>query len=608
MASRIEDYALIGDCETAALVARDGSIDWLCWPRFDSPACFAALLGGPENGRWLLSPVDAVLHVSRRYRGGDTLILETDIETADGAITLVDFMPPRSTASDLVRMVIGRRGKVSMRTELILRFDYGSAVPWVTHLEGGGLRAVAGPDMVVLNTTVPLHGENLSTVGAFVLAAGEEVNFVLTYASSHLMSPLPVDPQAALVETEIFWRTWSSQCTYHGRWPEAVQRSLIVLKALTYAPTGGIVAAPTTSLPEQLGGSRNWDYRFCWLRDATLTLLALIDAGYLEEAQAWQEWLLRAVAGSPSQLQIMYGLAGERQLREWEIDWLPGYAGSRPVRIGNAAYDQLQVDVYGEVMDALYQARHAGLASGAEAWSLQCALVGHLETIWALPDEGIWEVRGGRQHFTHSKVMAWVAFDRAIRSIEEFGLSGPLERWREVRDQIHQEVCEQGYDATIGTFVQSYGSTALDASLLLLPLVGFLPADDARVRGTVEAIERRLIFDGLVLRYDSGQTDDGLPPGEGAFLACSFWLADNYELQGRHEEARALFERLLRLCNDVGLLAEEYDPRAQRQLGNFPQAFSHLALIGTALNLAHAIEGPAEQRSPSDEPAEEEQT
>jgi GH15 family glucan-1,4-alpha-glucosidase len=601
--SRIEDYALIGDCETAALVARDGSIDWLCWPRFDSPACFAALLGGPEHGRWLLAPVDAAPRVSRRYTEGGTLILETDYETVDGAITIIDFMPPRNAASDLVRIAIGRRGKVAMRTELTLRFDYGSAVPWVTHLEKGGLRAIAGPDMIVLDTMVPLQGKDLSTIGEFTLSAGEEVSFVLTYSSSHLMSPLPVDPQAALTETDIFWRAWSSQCTYAGPWAEAVQRSLITLKALTYAPTGGIVAAATTSLPEQIGGPRNWDYRFCWLRDATLTLLALIDAGFLEEAQAWQEWLLRAVAGSPSQLQIMYGLAGERQLREWEIDWLPGYEDSHPVRVGNAAYDQLQVDVFGEVLDALYQARQAGLASGAEAWSLQCALVEHLETIWAQPDEGIWEVRGGRQHFTHSKVMAWVAFDRAVRSIEEFGLSGPLERWRELRDEIHQQVCEHGYDPAIGTFVQAYGSTTLDASLLLLPLVGFLPADDPRVRNTVLAIEQRLMMDGLVLRYDSAKTDDGLPAGEGAFLACSFWLADNLELQGRHEEARAMFKRLLALCNDVGLLAEEYDPRAQRQLGNFPQAFSHLALIGTALNLSRTNTGPAEQRSSSDETA-----
>jgi GH15 family glucan-1,4-alpha-glucosidase len=595
MPGRIEDYALLGDCETAALVAKDGSIDWLCWPRFDSGACFAALLGGPEHGRWRIAAEADNARVRRRYRE-NTLILETEIETDDGAATVIDFMPPRGEASDLVRLVVGRRGRVAMCTELVLRFGYGSIVPWVTRLDDGSLRAIAGPDMVVLRTNVALHGERLTTTGRFIVTAGETAAFVMTYSASHLPVPKPVDAIAALAETELFWREWASRCTYGGQWSDAVLRSLLTLKALTYRPTGGIVAAPTTSLPERITGVRNWDYRFCWLRDATLSLLALMDAGYYEEAAAWRDWLLRAAAGSPSQLQIMYGIAGERHLPELTIGWLPGYERSAPVRIGNAAHGQLQLDVFGEVLDALYQARAGRLDGSAESWQLQQALVRHLETVWELPDEGIWEVRGPRQHFTHSKVMAWVAVDRAIKSARQFNLPGPVERWSALRARICDDVCTQAWDSELGSFVQAYGSKALDASLLLMALVGFLPASDPRVRGTVEAIERRLMVDGLVLRYDTTATDDGLPVGEGAFIACSFWLADNYALLGRYNDARRMFERLLDLRNDVGLLSEQYDPRTGRHLGNFPQAFSHLALVDTAFNLAHA-ERPAEQRA-----------
>jgi GH15 family glucan-1,4-alpha-glucosidase len=597
MPSRIEDYAIIGDCETAALVGRDGSIDWLCWPRFDSGACLAALLGGPEHGRWLMAPAGETPCTSRRYRG-DTLVLETEFETDDGAVTVIDLMPLRGTQSDLVRTVAGRRGRVAMRTELVVRFDYGSTVPWVTRMEDGApgatLCMIAGPDMLTLRADVPLHGEGLTTVGEFTVAEGETVSFVLTHSPSHLPAPKPVSPAAALADTERFWTEWAARCTYRGEWRDAVMRSLLTLKALTYRPTGGIVAAPTTSIPEQIGGPRNWDYRYCWLRDATLTLLALMDAGYYEEADAWRAWLLRAAAGSPEQLQIMYGIAGERQLHEWTIPWLPGYEGSLPVRVGNAAFGQLQLDVYGEVLDALYQARQGGLDGRLAAWELSRALVNHLEQTWQREDAGLWEVRGGSQHFTHSKVMAWVAFDRAIRGAEQFGREGPLERWRLARQQLHDEVCARGFDAERNTFVQAYGSAQLDASLLLIPLVGFLPADDPRVRGTVAAIEQRLLVDGLVLRYDSASTDDGLPAGEGAFLACSFWLADNYALLGRTSDARALFEQLLSLRNDVGLLAEEYDVRAGRLVGNFPQAFSHVGLVNTALNLTRTA--PPSQR------------
>jgi GH15 family glucan-1,4-alpha-glucosidase len=538
--------------------------------------------------------------VSRQYQRG-TMVLETDFETSDGGVTVIDFMPLRGAYSDLVRMVVGRHGRVAMRMELVLRFDTGSIVPWVSRMDDGALRAIAGPDLVVLRTAVPVRGEGLTTVADFEVGAGETASFVLTYGPSHLPTPASVEPAAALADTQTYWRAWSERCTYRGEWPEAVWRSLLTLKSLTYRPTGGIVAAPTTSLPEQIGGPRNWDYRFCWLRDATLTLLAFMDAGYYDEAAAWRDWLLRTAAGSPSQVQIMYGLAGERRLREWEVPWLPGYEGSRPVRLGNAAHGQLQLDVYGEVMDALFQARQGGLEESPDAWKLERALVAHLETVWDQPDEGIWEVRGPRQHFTHSKVMAWVALDRVVRAAEQFGLDGALDRWRSLRQRIHDEVCSRGFDPQLGSFVQAYGSRQLDASLLMLPLVGFLPPSDARVRGTVQAIEQGLMVDGLVLRYNSAATDDGLPVGEGAFLACSFWLADNYIMLGRDDDARRLFERLLALRNDVGLLAEEYDPRARRQLGNFPQAFSHVSLVDTALNLANAATArgavPALQRA-----------
>ena len=580
----IEDYGLIGDCETAALVSRGGSIDWLCWPRFDSPACFAALLGGPEHGRWLLAPADPDARSTRRYLG-DSLILETTFETGSGTVSVLDFMPIRGRNSDVVRIVRGVRGRVAMRTEAIFRFSYGAIVPWVTSPGERAIRAIAGPDMVVLSGSVPLHGSGLTTVAEFEIGEGDTAEFVLTWGPSHERLPENVQPDVALAATVTFWTRWAARCAYRGTWEEPVLRSLLTLKALTYAPTGGIVAAPTTSLPEFIGGSRNWDYRYCWLRDATLTLLALMDAGYFEEAAAWRDWLVRAAAGSPGQVQIMYGLAGERHLLEWTVDWLPGYANSSPVRIGNAAHAQFQLDVYGEVLDALHQGRLGGIAETEEGWSLQKALARHVESVWSAPDRGLWEIRAESQHFTHSKVMAWVAMDRAVKAVERFGLDGPVEHWRALRDQIHAEVCERAYDAKQNAFVQAYGSTHMDAANLLMPLVGFLPATDPRIRGTIERIEQRLAVDGLVLRYDSDLTNDGLPPGEGAFLACSFWLADAYVLLGRHDDARALFERLLALRNDVGLLSEEYDPVAKRFLGNFPQAFSHVALVATGLNL-----------------------
>jgi GH15 family glucan-1,4-alpha-glucosidase len=586
MSSRIEDYALIGDCESAALVGRDGSIDWLCWPRFDSEACFAALLGYDEHGRWRIAPRNDDVRITRRYRG-NTLILETRFETAEGAVLLIDFMPFRTTHPCLIRLVVGERGQVAMATELVLRFGYGAIVPWVTRLDDGTLRAVAGPEMVLLRTPVHLVGQNMKTVGEFAVAAGEVVPFILSNAPSHLAPPAPPDSDAALKETEALWIKWSKKCKPAGHCSDAIIRSLITLKALTYWPTGGMVAAPTTSLPEQLGGVRNWDYRFCWLRDATLTLLALMNGGYGDEAQAWREWLLRAVAGSPEQVQIMYGIAGERRLTEWEVPWLPGYEGAAPVRIGNAAHGQLQLDVFGEVMDALHQARCNGLAASESGWAVQLALLSHLERVWIQPDEGIWEVRGPPRHFTYSKVMAWVAFDRAIKSAKQFDLEGPVERWRTVAAEIHGQVCRDGFDPVLGSFVQSYGSKCLDASLLLLPSVGFLPVGDPRMQGTFDAIEKRLLVDGFVRRYDVG-SDDGLPPGEGVFLACSFWLVDAYILQERYAEARALFDRLLALANDLGLLSEEYDPAAKRLVGNFPQAFTHVALVNSAFNLTRA--------------------
>ena len=601
MGACIADYALIGDFQTAALVSRDGSIDWLCWPRFDSDACFAALLGSPDNGRWRIAPAAGDFRVTRKYRD-DTLILETRFETDDGVVTVIDFMPLRNNTSDLVRIVTGVSGRVTMCMEIILRFGYGAIVPWVSRLPDRTLRAIAGPDMVLLRTPAEMHGENFKTVAEFTVAAGESVPFTLVYAPSHLSPPKPSDPRQSLKGTEKFWRGWSSKGQFTGPHESVVKRSLITLKALTYAPTGGIVAAPTTSLPEWLGGVRNWDYRFCWLRDATLTLLAFMNAGYFQEAKAWREWLLRAVAGKPEQAQIMYGLAGERRLVEWEVSWLKGFHGSAPVRIGNDAHGQLQLDVYGEVMDALHQARRGGFDKHDEGWAVQIAFLEHLEKVWTEPDESIWEVRSSREHFTYSKVMAWVAFDRAIKSVEQFHFDGPVEHWKNLRARIHADVCGKGYDAEQRSFVRSYGSTELDASLLLLPTVGFLQPDDPRIKGTIEAIERRLMVDGLVRRYDTARAEDGLPPGEGVFLACSFWMVDAYVMLGRLDDAHALFKRLVGLCNDVGLLSEEYDPASGQLLGNFPQAFSHVALLNSAFNLTRA-EKPAEQRA--EQPAEQ---
>ncbi len=584
MSLKIEDYALIGDCHTAALVGRDGSIDWLCLPRFDSPACFAALLGTPEHGRWLLCPCGDIRRVSRRYRE-DTLILETDFETDDGAVTLVDCMPPRSQEPNLVRMVVGRRGTVPMRMQLVIRFDYGSIVPWVRRI-AGGLGAVAGADSLLLYTDVPMRGENLTTTAEFSVSAGQQVPFVMIWHPFHEPSPECIDAKQAIGLTQDWWQEWSARCRYQGPWRDAVLRSLITLKAMTYDPTGGVLASVTTSLPERIGGVRNWDYRYCWVRDATFTLETLINGGYLEEAQAWREWLLRAVAGTPSQLNIMYGLAGERRLQEFELEWLPGYENSRPVRIGNAAHKQFQLDVFGEVMDALYLGRRAGLTADENSWRLQLAMLDHLESVWRDPDEGIWEVRGPRRHFTHSKVMAWTAVDRAIKSAELDRLEAPLDRWRAWRKEIHDEVCRQGYDARRGAFMQYYGSQDVDASLLMMPLVGFLPADDPRIKGTIEAIQRELMQDGLVLRYPTHPDVDGLPSGEGSFLACTFWLADCLCLLGRQEEAGGIFQRLLDLRNDVGLLSEEYDPAARLFVGNFPQAFSHVGLVNAAFRLS----------------------
>jgi GH15 family glucan-1,4-alpha-glucosidase len=595
VSQRLEDYAMIGDCATAALVSRGGSIDWLCLPRFDSSTCFAALLGEPRHGRWLIAPVDPAARATRHYRGA-SLVLETLFETADGAVAVIDFMRPCSEMPILVRLVQGRRGTVAMRTEFILRFDYGSSVPWVERLKEGGLSAIGGPDRVILRTPAPLRGRDFRTLGEFPVQAGQTVPFVMSYRASHLPPAPVIDPEEALRDTEAFWQDWSETCAAAGEWSEAVKSSLVVLKGLTYQPTGGIVAAPTASLPEQLGGVRNWDYRYCWLRDATFTLLALMHAGYYDEARAWRDWLLRTVAGSPDQLQVLYGIAGERRLTEWEVSWLPGYEGSRPVRVGNAAEHQLQLDIYGEVIDAQSHAVSHGLPAVRRGSAIAEKMLDHLAAIWKEPDEGIWEVRGPRQHFTHSKVMAWVAFDRGIKMFEELHLEAPLARWRRLRDQIHADICEKAYDPTLGSFVQAYGSKALDANLLLLPLVGFLPPNDQRIRGTLAAIERHLLWDGFVLRYDTGTGTDGLPAGEGAFLACSFWLADNLIIQDRVAEGRELFERLLALRNDVGLLAEEYDPRLGRQVGNFPQAFSHVALVNTAFNLS-AHRGPAKQRA-----------
>jgi GH15 family glucan-1,4-alpha-glucosidase len=604
MSTPIEDYALIGDCETAALVSRNGSIDWLCLPHFASPACFAALLGSDDNGHWSIAP-KAEVRCSRRYLP-HTLVIETTFETADGAALLLDFMPIRDKHPQLVRIVRGIRGNVAMCLELVLRFDYGDTVPWVSRMDDGALRAIAGPDMAILRTGVPLQGENLKTLSEFTIHEGESVNFVLTYGPSFEELPQSVDPEQALQETMSFWQEWAGRAQLNGEYAAAVERSLITLKALTFRHTGGIVAAPTTSLPEQLGGQRNWDYRYCWLRDATFTLLALMNAGYFEEAHAWRDWLLRAVAGSPDQVQIMYGIRGERNLREWEMTWLAGYENSKPVRVGNAASEQLQLDVYGEVADAMLHAHLGGIPPSDEDRSLHRALNEHLATIWELPDEGIWEVRGEPQHFTYSKVMAWVAFDRAVKAIQHFGQSDNLGRWQSLRDQIHEQVCQRAYNQQLGSFTQAYGSDQLDASLLLIPQVGFLPYEDPRVRGTIEAIEKHLMAGGFVLRYRTENVDDGLPAGEGVFLACSFWMVSALRMLGRTDDARQLFERLLSLRNDVGLLAEEYDPRARRQLGNFPQALSHISLINAAFEFTRAS-SPGQQRAESS-PAQSQST
>jgi GH15 family glucan-1,4-alpha-glucosidase len=602
MPSRIEDYALLGDTQTAALVGRDGSIDWLCMPRFDSAACFAALVGDDDNGRWRISPQGQVRTVRRRYRG-DTLVLESEFDTAEGSLRVVDFMPPRNEAPRVLRLVEGVRGRVRVHMDLGLRFDYGRIRPWLRFVDGA-YAAVAGPDSVWFRSPVPIRRENGAVRADFPVAAGELFAFDLSWCPSHEPAPELIDPVRALADTESYWTQWVSSCTYSGEWRDAVVRSLLTLKALTYAPTGGIVAAPTTSLPEQLGGVRNWDYRYTWLRDAAVTLLALTRAGLREEAGAWHSWLLRAIAGDAADLQVVYGIAGEPRLTEIELPWLGGFEGSEPVRIGNAAAEQFQLDVYGEVANTIHEARRAGLEDNGEVWSLTRVLVDFVESHWHLPDEGLWEVRGPRRHFVNSKVMAWVAVDRALTDAETFGLPAPLDRWRRLREEIRREVLLEGYDADRRTFTQSYGSSELDASALLFPLVGFLPAKDERMRGTVAAIERQLCRDGLVYRYttsDGAGAVDGLPEGEGAFLACSFWLAGNYALLGRLDDARALFERLLSLRNDVGLLAEEYDPRSGRQLGNFPQAFSHVPLIMAAHVFDEAvgrrIRDPLEGRS-----------
>ncbi|MDA9518809.1 glucoamylase [Bradyrhizobium sp. CCBAU 11434] len=599
MSQKIENYALIGDCETAALVGRNGSIDWLCWPAFDSDACFAAILGTHKNGRWLVAPSEDITSISRRYLG-NTLILETRFETGSGTVALVDFMPPRGKASDIVRLVRGVKGTVKMRMELVIRFGFGVDIPWVRRIDHS-LLAVAGQDMTMLRTPVETRGEDLTTVSDFEVRAGETVPFVLTYGPSHLDPPESIDPDIALRETEKFWKEWSSRSTHDGEYRDLIMRSLITLKALTFGPTGGIVAAPTTSLPEKLGGARNWDYRFCWLRDATFTLLALMNSGYTDEALAWHNWLLRAAAGSPANMQIMYGIWGQRRLLEWEASWLDGYEGAQPVRVGNAAHAQLQLDVYGELIDAFHQSRMAKLQLDDEAtWALECAVLNHLAEVWDHPDHGIWERRGQPRHYVFSKVMTWVAFDRAIKSAETFGFKAPLLHWRTLREAIHRDVCNKGFDAEENAFVESYGSKLLDASVLLLPGVGFLPADDPRIRGTIAAVEKHMMRDGFVLRHDPREVSEETQPIEGAFLACTLWLADAHVLAGDLDRAQALFDRIAGLANDVGLLAEEYDPVARRQTGNFPQALTHIALINTAHNLSaarHASDKPAMQRS-----------
>jgi GH15 family glucan-1,4-alpha-glucosidase len=597
MPSPIEDYALIGDCHTAALVAKDGSIDWLCLPRFDSGACFAALLGTPEHGRWLLAPSVPARQVSRRYIPG-TLVIETLFQTEAGEAAVIDFMPIRAESPRLIRVVDGRRGRVPMHLELIIRFDYGSIVPWVRRAERG-ISAIGGPDRLRLRCDVELRGVDYRTLAEFDVSAGQREVFDLSWHQAHQSEPPEIDCLKALDETKNWWLEWAGRHAVEGEWAGDVCRSLITLKALAYAPTGGLIAAPTTSLPEQPGGVRNWDYRYCWLRDATFALMALMHAGYVKEASEWKEWLLRAVAGEPSRIQILYGLAGERRLPEMELPWLPGYLGASPVRIGNGASKQLQLDVYGEVLDVLHQAVWHGLAQSSDSWRVGRSLLSFLESNWDEPDAGIWEVRGAPRHFTHSRMMAWVAFDRGIKIAERLGLEAPLVRWRGIRDEIHAQVCRAGFDAKLGAFVQSYGSRRLDASLLLLPLVGFLPPSDPRVRGTIEAIERELTTDGFVHRYISDPQIDGLPAGEGAFLLCTFWLADCQALIGREDDAHRTFARLLSIRNEVGLLSELYDPKGQKLLGNFPQAFSHVGLVNTALNLTRRLSGPAAARGQS---------
>lgn len=595
---KIEDYGIIGDLHTVALVGRNGSIDWLCTPRFDSGACFAALLGGPENGAWCLSPEAPVLEIRRNY-SGDSLILETEFVTATGTVRLTDFMPTDEDRRDVVRIVEGVSGGVAMMMNLTIRYDYGQTVPWVQHFDEGGVSAVAGPNGLVLRTAVPTYGLDLSTAARFQVREGEKESFVLTWYPSHEAPPPALKVADSLANTRRFWQEWSGLCTYRGPWRKEVMRSLITLKALTYAPTGGIVAAATTSLPEFIGGVRNWDYRYCWLRDATFTLYSFMSAGYTDEAKAWSEWLLRAAGGDPAKLQIMYGAAGERMLPEIELKHLAGYENSRPVRIGNAAASQFQLDVYGEVMDALHLARIVGIKSDEESWHLQRHIIDFVVRNWREADEGIWEIRGPRRHFTHSKVMAWVALDRGVKAVEQFGLEGDSEKWKTVRAEIHEDICQRGYHAGRKSFTQFYGGEELDASLLMLPLVGFLPANDERIVSTIDAIALDLTENGLVKRYHtqtSGQVD-GLPLGEGTFLPCSFWLVDCLHLLGRKEQAEKLFKHLLALRNDLGLLAEEYDPKAARQLGNVPQAFSHVCLVNTALNLTRRVIGPADDRS-----------
>lgn len=593
----LEDYAIVGDTQTIGVIGIDGSVDWLCFPRFDSAACFAALLGTPEHGQWRIAPEGQIRGVRRRYRG-PTLILETEMATDEGVVRLIDFMPIRGQAPDLVRIVEGVRGHVQMRCDIIVRFDYGSVLPWVRR-EHGRWHLVAGPDALELATPAHMVRDDGTLGASFAVSPGDRIPFTLTWHRSYQKPPKSPDPEASLRDTEHYWIEWVRRCRDRGPYRDAILRSLVTLKALTYAPSGGIVAAGTTSLPEDLGGVRNWDYRYCWVRDATFTLQALLHAGYREEARAWREWLVRAVAGAPTQLQIMYGVSGERRLDEREIEWLPGYADSRPVRIGNAAVGQRQLDVFGELMDCLYVARTSGIEADDDAWNVQCAMLDWLEGSWQEPDEGIWEVRGPRQQFTFSKVMVWTAFDRAVRSIEQLHLDGPLDRWRVLRDHIHADTCEYGFDRDRGAFTQAFGSPRLDASLLLIPIVGFLPARDVRVMGTIDAIQRELMHSGFVRRYATREdvhNIDGLPGTEGAFLACSFWLVDALVLAGRIDEAQNLFERLLALRNDVGLLSEEYDPRARRLVGNFPQAFSHVALINSAHNLS-AVHGPALERA-----------